>query len=97
MQAKEIDTPSPVSGTRRRKRQDPAKHLRTYLARDIGGAVKLLAFAVGSFLSFFGVCMTTFVSIQPVPRYLWLGFCLGTTAISFVFLIRALSTPVLEE
>ena len=59
--------------------------------------MKLLAFAVASFLSFFGACMTTFVSIHPGPRYLWLGFCLATAAISLVLMIRALSAPELEE
>ncbi|MBV8813628.1 MAG: hypothetical protein JO271_03980 [Verrucomicrobia bacterium] len=97
MEAKEISTPSPVNNSGRRKRRDPAEDLLTHLTHDTGGAVKLLAFAVASFLSFFGACMTTFVSIQPGPRYLWLGFCLATAAISLVLMIRALSAPELEE
>jgi len=97
MEAKQNNTSSTVSGRGRRKRRDPAEDLLTHLSHDTGGAVRLLAFAVGSFLSFFGACMTTFVSIQPGPRYLWLGFCLITAAISVVLMIRALSRPVVEE
>ena len=97
MEAKEISTSSPVSGTGRRKRRDPAEDLLTHLTHDAGGVMKLLAFAVASFLSFFGACMATFVSIQPGPRYLWLGFCLVTAAISVVIMIRALSAPAVEE
>jgi hypothetical protein len=41
--------------------------------------------------------MMTFVSIQPGPRYLWLGFCIATAVISAVLMIRALSAPVVEE
>jgi hypothetical protein len=41
--------------------------------------------------------MTTFVSSQPEPRYLWLGFCLVTAAVSLILMISALSTPAVEE
>ena len=98
MEAKqENNIQSLVTSTGRRRRKDPAENLLAYLTHDTGGVVKLLAFAVGSFLSFFGAMMTTFVTIEPGPRYLWLGFCLVTAAISAVLLIRALSNPVVEE
>ena len=84
-------------GTGRRRRKDPAENLLAYLTHDTGGVLKLLGFAVGSFLSFFGAVMTTFVSIQPEPRYLWLGFCLVTAAISLILMISALSKPAVEE
>lgn len=84
-------------GTGRRRRKDPAENLLAYLTHDTEGVLKLLGFAVGSFLSFFGAVMTTFVSIQPEPRYLWLGFCLVTAAISLILMISALSKPAVEE
>jgi hypothetical protein len=84
-------------GTGRRRRKDPAENLLTYLTHDTGGVLKLLGFAVGSFLSFFGAVMTTFVSVQPEPRYLWLVFCLVTAAISLILMISALSKPAVEE
>jgi hypothetical protein len=98
MEAKQINKNQPLAiGTGRRRRKDPAENLLAYLTHDTGGVLKLLGFAVGSFLSFFGAMMTTFVSNQPEPRYLWLGFCLVTAAISLVLMVSALSTPTLEE
>jgi hypothetical protein len=98
MEAKQINiTQSPAIGTGRRRRKDPAENLLAYLTHDTGGVLKLLGFAVGSFLSFFGAMMTTFVSSQPEARYLWLGFCLVTAAISLILMISALSTPAVEE
>ena len=98
MEAKQINiTQSPTIGAGRRRRKDPAENLLTYLTHDTGGVLKLLGFAVGSFLSFFGAMMTTFVASQPEPRYLWLGFCLVTAAISLILMISALSTPAVEE
>jgi len=55
-----------------------------------------LGFAVGSFLSFFGAVMTTMIPMNPQARYLWLGFCLVTAAVSLVLMIKALSKPVEE-
>jgi hypothetical protein len=98
MEAKQINKSQPLAiGTGRRRRKDPAENLLAYLTHDTGGVLKLLGFAVGSFLSFFGAMMTTIVSNQPEPRYLWLGFCLVTAAISLVLMISALSTPAVEE
>src|SRR5260370_26183731 len=84
-------------GTGRRRRKDPAENLLAYLTQDTGGELNVLGYAVGSFLSFFGAVMTTFVSIQPEPRYLWLGFCLVTAAISLILMISALSKPAVGE
>jgi hypothetical protein len=98
MEAKQINkSQSPAISTGRRRRNDPAENLLAYLTHDTGGVLKLLGFAVGSFLSFFGAMMTTMLSINPEGRYLWLGFCLVTAAISLVLMIKALSTPVVEE
>ena len=98
MEAKQQDkTQSPVISSGRRRKKDPAENLLAHLTHDTGGVLKLLGFAVGSFLSFFGAVMTTFVSIQPGPRYLWLGFCLVTAAISLILMISALSKPAVEE
>jgi hypothetical protein len=91
------ETPSPVISTGRRRRKDPAENLLAYLTHDTGGVLKLLGFAVGSFLSFFGAMMTTMVSMNSESRYLWLGFCLATAAISLVLMIKALSAPAVEE
>ena len=68
-----------------------------HLTHDIGGVLKLLWFAVGSFLSFFGAVMTTMIPMNSGARYLWLAFCLVTAAISLVLMIKALSKPVVEE
>jgi hypothetical protein len=98
MEAKQQDkTQSPVISTGRRRRRDPAENLLAHLTHDTGGMVKLLWFAVGSFLSFFGAVMTTMVPMNPGARYLWLAFCLVTAAISLVLMIKALSKPVVEE
>jgi hypothetical protein len=98
MEAKHQDrTQSPVISTGRRRRKDPAENLLTHLTHDTGGALKLLGFAVGSFLSFFGAMMTTMIPMNHELRYLWLGFCLVTAAISLVLMIKALQTPVVEE
>jgi hypothetical protein len=98
MEAKQQDkTQSPVISTGRRRRRDPAQDLLIHLTHDIGGLLKLLAFAVGSFLSFFGAVMTTMIPMNHQERYLWLGFCLVTAAVSLVLMIKALSKPVVEE
>jgi hypothetical protein len=98
MEAKQQDrTQSPVISSGRRRRKDPAENLLAHLAHDTGGVLKLLGFAVGSFLSFFGAVMTTMIPMNPQARYLWLGFCLVTAAVSLVLMIKALSTPVVEE
>ena len=90
-------TQTPVIGTGRRRRKDPMENLLAHLTHDIGGVLKLLWFAVGSFLSFFGAVMTTMIPMNPEARYLWLGFCLATAGISLVLMIKALSTPAVEE
>ena len=98
MEAKqEVKTQLPVISTGRRRRKDPAENLLVHLTHDTGGVLKLLAFAVGSFLSFFGAVMTTMIPMNPQVRYLWLGFCLVTAAVSLVLMIKALSKPVVEE
>jgi hypothetical protein len=98
MEAKQQDkTQSPVIGSGRRRRRDPAENLLVHLTHDIGGLLKLLWFAVGSFLSFFGAVMTTMIPMNSGERYLWLAFCLVTAGVSLVLMIKALSTPVVEE
>lgn len=98
MEAKQQDkTQSPVISTGRRRRKDPADNLLAHLTHDTGGVLKLLGFAVGSFLSFFGAVMTTMIPMNSQARYLWLAFCLVTTAVSLVVMIKALRTPVVEE
>jgi hypothetical protein len=98
MEAKQQDrTQSPVISSGRRRRRDPAQDLLVHLTHDTGGLLKLLAFAVGSFLSFFGAVMTTMIPMNHEVRYLWLGFCLVTAAVSLVLMIKALSRPVVEE
>jgi hypothetical protein len=88
---------TPVISTGRRRRKDPAENLLIHLTHDTGGVLKLLAFAVGSFLSFFGAVMTTMIPMNSQVRYLWLAFCLVTAAVSLVLMIKALSKPVVEE
>ena len=98
MEAKqEQKTQTPVISTGRRRRKDPAENLLIHLTHDTGGVLKLLAFAVGSFLSFFGAVMTTMIPMNSQVRYLWLAFCLVTAAVSLVLMIKALSKPVVEE
>ena len=98
MEAKqEVQTQEPVISSTRRRRRDPAEDLLTHLTHDTGGLLKLLAFAVGSFLSFFGAVMTTMIPMNPQERYLWLAFCLVTAAVSLVLMIKALSRPAVEE
>jgi hypothetical protein len=98
MEAKQQDkTQSPVISTGRRRRKDPAENLLAHLIHDTGGVLKLMWFAVGSFLSFFGAVMTTMIPMNSEARYLWLGFCLLTAVVSLVLMIKALSTPAVEE
>jgi hypothetical protein len=98
MEAKqENKTQTPVISTAWRRRKDPAENLLAHLAHDTGGVLKLLWFAVGSFLSFFGAVMTTMIPMNPGVRYLWLGFCLAAAATSLVLMVKALSSPVVEE
>jgi len=97
MEAKQQDkTQSPVISSGRRRRKDPAENLLAHLTHDTGGVLKLLWFAVGSFLSFFGAVMTTMIPMNSQTRYLWLAFCLVSAAVSLVLLIKALSKPVEE-
>jgi len=97
MEAKQQDkTQSPVISSGRRRRKDPAENLLAHLTHDTGGVLKLLWFAVGSFLSFFGAVMTTMIPMNSQTRYLWLAFCVVTAAISLVLMIKALSKPVEE-
>ena len=97
MEAKqEVKTQTPVISTARRRRKDPAENLLVHLTHDTGGVLKLLAFAVGSFLSFFGAVMTTMIPMNSQTRYLWLAFCIVTAAVSLVLMIKALSKPVEE-
>jgi hypothetical protein len=86
----------PIGGTGRRKTPDP-EDLLTDLHQDTGRTVKLFGFAVAAFLSYFGACMTTFVSTGLDERYIWLAFCLLAAVASVVFVIRALSKPVSEK
>ena len=98
MEAKqEVKTQSPVISSGRRRRKDPAENLLTHLTHDTGGVLKLLWFAVGSFLSFFGAVMTTMIPMNHQERYLWLAFCVVTAAVSLVLMVKALSTPAVEE
>ena len=97
MEAKQQDkTQSPVISSGRRRKKDPAENLLTHLTHDTGGVLKLLWFAVGSFLSFFGAVMTTMIPMNSQTRYLWLAFCIVTAAVSLVLMIKALSKPVEE-
>ena len=97
MEAKEQDkTQSPVISSGRRRKKDPAENLLAHLTHDTGGVLKLLWFAVGSFLSFFGAVMTTMIPMNSQTRYLWLAFCIVTAAVSLVLMIKALSKPVEE-
>jgi len=97
MEAKQQDkTQSPVISSGRRRRKDPAENLLAHLTHDTGGVLKLLWFAVGSFLSFFGAVMTTMIPMDSQTRYLWLAFCIVTAAVSMVLMIKALSKPVEE-
>jgi hypothetical protein len=97
MEAKQQNrTQSPVISSGRRGRIDPAENLLANLTHDTGGVLKLLWFAVGSFLSFFGAVMTTMIPMNSQTRYLWLAFCLFTAAVSLVLMIKALSKPVEE-
>ena len=97
MEAKQQDkTQSPVISSERRRRKDPAENLLAHLTHDTGGVLKLLWFAVGSFLSFFGAVMTTMIPMNSQTRYLWLAFCIVTAAVSLVLMIKALSKPVEE-
>ncbi|MBV9878634.1 MAG: hypothetical protein JO025_28145 [Verrucomicrobia bacterium] len=97
MEAKQQDkTQSPVISSGRRRKKDPAENLLAHLSHDTGGVLKLLWFAVGSFLSFFGAVMTTMIPMNSQTRYLWLAFCLVTAAVSLVLMIKALSKPVEE-
>jgi len=97
MEAKQQDkTQSPVISSGRRRRKDPAENLLAHLTHDTGGVLKLLWFAVGSFLSFFGAVMTTMIPMNSQTRYLWLAFCIVTAAVSMVLMIKALSKPVEE-
>ena len=96
MEAKQQDkTQSPVISSRRR-RKDPAENLLAHLTHDTGGVLKLLWFAVGSFLSFFGAVMTTMIPMNSQTRYLWLAFCVFTAAVSLILMVKALSKPVEE-
>jgi hypothetical protein len=97
MEAKLQDkTQSPVISSGRRRRRDPAENLLAHLTHDTGGVLKLLWFAVGSFLSFFGAVMTTMIPMDSQTRYLWLAFCVVTAAVSLVLMVKALSKPVEE-
>ncbi|HEY2423775.1 MAG TPA: hypothetical protein VGH55_06705 [Chthoniobacterales bacterium] len=97
MEAKQQDkTQSPVISSGRRRKKDPAENLLAHLTHDTGGVLKLLWFAVGSFLSFFGAVMTTMIPMNSQTRYLWLAFCIVTAAVSLVLMIKALSKPVEE-
>jgi hypothetical protein len=97
MEAKQQDkTQSPVISSGRRRKKDPAENLLAHLTHDTGGVLKLLWFAVGSFLSFFGAVMTTMIPMDSQTRYLWLAFCIVTAAVSLVLMIKALSKPVEE-
>jgi hypothetical protein len=97
MEAKQQDkTQSPVISSGRRRRKDPAENLLAHLTHDTGGVLKLLWFAVGSFLSFFGAVMTTMIPMNAQTRYLWLAFCIVSAAVSLVLMIKALSKPVEE-
>jgi hypothetical protein len=97
MEAKQqLKTQSPVISSGRRRRRDPADNLLAHLTHDTGGVLKLLWFAVGSFLSFFGAVMTTMIPMNSQTRYLWLAFCVVTAAVSLVLMIKALSKPVEE-
>jgi hypothetical protein len=97
MEAKQQDkTQSPVISSGRRRKTDPAENLLAHLTHDTGGVLKLLWFAVGSFLSFFGAVMTTMIPMNSQTRYLWLAFCIVTAAVSLVLMIKALSKPVEE-
>ena len=97
MEAKQQDkTQSPVISSGRRRKKDPAENLLAHLTHDTGGVLKLLWFAVGSFLSFFGAVMTTMIPMDSQTRYLWLAFCIVTAAVSMVLMIKALSKPVEE-
>ena len=97
MEAKqEVKTQLPVISTGRRRKKDPAENLLAHLTHDTGGLLKLMWFAVGSFLSFFGAVMTTMIPMNSGARYLWLAFCLVAVAISLVLMIKALSKPVEE-
>jgi hypothetical protein len=97
MEAKQQDKiQSPVISSGRRRRKDPAENLLAHLTHDTGGVLKLLWFAVGSFLSFFGAVMTTMIPMDSQTRYLWLAFCIVTAAVSMVLMIKALSKPVEE-
>jgi hypothetical protein len=97
MEAKQQDkTQSPVISSGRRRKKDPAENLLAHLTHDTGGVLKLLWFAVGSFLSFFGAVMTTMIPMNSQTRYLWLAFCIVTAAVSMVLMIKALSKPVEE-
>jgi hypothetical protein len=97
MEAKQQDkTQSPVISSGLRRKKDPAENLLAHLTHDTGGVLKLLWFAVGSFLSFFGAVMTTMIPMNSQTRYLWLAFCIVTAAVSLVLMIKALSKPVEE-
>jgi hypothetical protein len=97
MEAKQQDkTQSPVISSGRRRKKDPAENLLAHLTHDTGGVLKLLWFAVGSFLSFFGAVMTTMIPMDSQTRYLWLAFCIVTAAVSLVLMIKALSKPAEE-
>ena len=97
MEAKQQDkTQSPVISSGRRRKKDPAENLLAHLTHDTGGVLKLLWFAVGSFLSFFGAVMTTMIPMNSQTRYLWLAFCIVTAAVSLVLMVKALSKPVEE-
>ena len=97
MEAKQQDkTQSPVISSGRRRKKDPAENLLAHLTHDTGGVLKLLWFAVGSFLSFFGAVMTTMIPMNSQTRYLWLAFCLVTAAVSLVLMVKAISKPVEE-
>jgi hypothetical protein len=86
----------PIDGTGRRGPAD-AEVVLTHVHHDTARAVKLFGFAVAAFLSYFGACMTTFVSTGLDERYIWLAFCLLAAAVSVFFVISALSKPVSEK
>jgi uncharacterized MAPEG superfamily protein len=96
MEAKKTETPSAVGVTGRRKKQDPEDML-TQIHQDTGRAMKLLGFALVTFLTYFAACMTTFVSTGLDERYIWLAICLLAATASLVFLILASSRPVSEN
>jgi hypothetical protein len=95
-EGKTTDLPTPIGGTGRRKTWD-AEDVLTQVHQDTSRAMKLLGFALVTFLTYFAACMTTFVSTGLDERYIWLAICLLAATASLVLLILALPRPVSEK